>query len=117
MVISVPVQLNPVLRVALCHVMSVPAVVIACTAVRVSVSAAAGASMRSSVLVRAGCESVLITGELNDNHLTSIRFIVECDTLHFACNCGAACYHTHEITEKIVTTITQVCALYHLCIY
>lgn len=102
---SVPDQVKPVLRVADCHVMVVPVVTMASVAVRVSVIAAAGVSMRSRLLVRAPCESVLITGELKLDYLTSITFILYIHTNNLACDCARACIDAYEITEKIITRI------------
>ena len=95
-VISVVAHVNPLLRVALCHVMSVPAVVMAWLAVRVSVSAAAGASMRSRLLVR-DCWLRLVGNELNSYALLSSAHVLNGDALHFACHARCRCHHCYEI--------------------
>ncbi len=65
MVMVVPLQLNPRFRVSTCHVMVVPAVVIASVADRVNVNAAAGVSIRSKISVRRPLAARLVRNEFN----------------------------------------------------
>ena len=64
-VICVPDQVKPRFRVSVCHVIVVPAVVMARVADRVRVSAAAGVSIRSKISVRRPLADKLVRNEFN----------------------------------------------------
>ena len=78
-------QLNPLLRVSVCHVMSVPAVVIASVADRVSVKHAPGVSTRCSACVSAIFDARLLISKFDIYGFTSITIKFHINALHHLC--------------------------------
>ena len=111
MVIVVPLQVTPRLRVSLCQVICVPAVVIASVAVRVSVSAAVGYSdvpMFAIAVWLSAIKSYTLAVELDTNHLISGRFPLETDAVDILRNGGIVPVHTNFVSKKIVAAVAHL---------